>query len=67
MQFAPLDKKARAAWREMLNPTDGTRIGAAAAMFLLPAINSPFRGQCPTNKRERTCQPAPPDHMLITL
>lgn len=42
MQFTPLDKKARADWQGMLNPTDGTRLAAAAAMFLLSALALPL-------------------------
>ena len=42
MRFTPLDKKARAEWREMLNPADGSRLGAAAALFLLSALALPL-------------------------
>ena len=42
MHFTPLDKKARAEWQGMLNPADGARIGAAAALFFLSAIALPL-------------------------
>ena len=42
MPFTPLDKKARAEWREMLNPADSAHIGAAAALFLLSALVLPL-------------------------
>ena len=42
MQFTPLDKQQRAEWREMLNPADSARIGAAAVLFLLSALALPL-------------------------
>lgn len=39
MQFTPLDKQARAEWRGMLHPADGTHIGAAAALFFFSALS----------------------------
>ncbi len=42
MRFTPLDKQQRAEWREMLNPTDGAHIGAAAALFFLSALALPL-------------------------
>ena len=42
MQFTPLDKKARAEWLEMLNPTQGTRLAAAALLFLLSSLALPL-------------------------
>ncbi len=42
MQFTPLDKKARAEWREMLRPADGTRLAAAAILFFLSSLALPL-------------------------
>jgi hypothetical protein len=42
MQFTPLDKKARAEWLEMLNPTQGTRLAAAALLFFLSSLALPL-------------------------
>lgn len=42
MQFTPLDKKMRAEWREMIKPTDGARLGAAALLFFLSALALPL-------------------------
>lgn len=42
MRFTPLDKKARAEWREMLLPADGAHLGAAAALFFLSALALPL-------------------------
>lgn len=42
MRFTPLDKNARAEWREMLHPADSAHIGAAAALFFLSALALPL-------------------------
>lgn len=42
MQFAPLDKKERAAFREMLERADGGKLGAAALLCALSALAIPF-------------------------
>ena len=42
MQFTPLDKEARASWRDMLEGADGARIMAAIVLFLASAIALPL-------------------------
>ncbi len=42
MQFTPLDKKARAEWRGMLHPAQGTQLAAAALLFFLSSLALPL-------------------------
>ena len=42
MQFAPLEKKDRAAFREMLVPADGSKLCSAALLFALSVLAIPF-------------------------
>ena len=42
MQFTPLDKTARAEWRGLLSPTDGTHLSAAAILYLSSALVLPL-------------------------
>ena len=42
MQFTPLDKEARANWRDMLEKADGARIAAAVVLFMASALALPL-------------------------